>query len=129
MVTTGRRGAIVAVTSVSAFLADRGLRQYAASKAALVQVVRIAATSSDRTASASTRSPGTTDTPLRRDRPEPRLPRSRAGAPTPLGGVGPADGVAEAIVALTQLDWVTGQVLTADGGVSLFSPIDPMERD
>jgi hypothetical protein len=29
--------------------------------------------------------------------------------------------------ALLELDWVTGQVLAADGGVSLWSPIDPAE--
>jgi hypothetical protein len=44
-----------------------------------------------------------------------------------LGAVGTADGVAQAIVALLGLDWVTGQVLAADGGVSLWSPIDPVE--
>ena len=32
-----------------------------------------------------------------------------------------------AIRALVELDWVTGQVLAADGGVSLWSPIDPAE--
>ena len=31
------------------------------------------------------------------------------------------------VVALLELDWVTGQVLAADGGVSLWSPIDPAE--
>jgi hypothetical protein len=35
--------------------------------------------------------------------------------------------VADAVVALLHLDWVTGQVLAADGGVSLWSPIDPLE--
>jgi hypothetical protein len=31
------------------------------------------------------------------------------------------------VQALCTLDWVTGQVLAADGGVSLHSPIDPQE--
>ena len=45
-----------------------------------------------------------------------------------LGRLGTADDIAQAAVALCTLDWVTGQVLVADGGVSLFSPIDPRER-
>ncbi len=44
-----------------------------------------------------------------------------------LGEVGTPDGVARAVKALVELDWVTGQVLAADGGVSLWSPIDPAE--
>ena len=47
----------------------------------------------------------------------------RAGA----GRIGTADDVAQAIVALAALDWVTGQVVAADGGVMLRSPIDPVE--
>jgi len=30
-------------------------------------------------------------------------------------------------VALCELEWVTGQIVAADGGVSLSSPIDPMD--
>ena len=33
--------------------------------------------------------------------------------------------VAAAIVALLGLDWVTGHVLVADGGLTLRSPLDP----
>ena len=44
-----------------------------------------------------------------------------------LGRIGTAAEVAAAIVSLLALDWVTGQVLAADGGLSLFSPIDPTE--
>jgi NAD(P)-dependent dehydrogenase (short-subunit alcohol dehydrogenase family) len=44
-------------------------------------------------------------------------------ARTPLGRLGEADEVADAIVALLGLDWVTGQSVLADGGLSLTSPI------
>ena len=71
--------------------------------------------------------PGTTDTPLfaRTD----AVPgyREAVAARTPLGAVGSADDVAAAAVALGQLRWVTGQVLVADGGLSLRSPIDIAE--
>ena len=32
-------------------------------------------------------------------------------------------------MSLCTLDWVTGQIVAADGGVSLASPIDPTDRD
>jgi NAD(P)-dependent dehydrogenase (short-subunit alcohol dehydrogenase family) len=43
---------------------------------------------------------------------------------TPLGRLGEAADVAGAIVGVLELDWVTGQVVFADGGLSLHSPID-----
>ena len=42
-----------------------------------------------------------------------------------LGWVGGAEVVAAAILALRRLDWVTGHVLVADGGITLRSPLDP----
>ncbi len=45
-------------------------------------------------------------------------------ARTALGRLGTPDDVAEAVHALLQADWVTGQVLAVDGGLSLSSPID-----
>jgi len=71
--------------------------------------------------------PGTTDTPMFAS--TTRLPgyRARVSERAALGDVGTAHGVAQAIVAMLGLDWVTGQVLAADGGVSLWSPIDPAE--
>ena len=38
--------------------------------------------------------------------------------------LGEADDVAETIVGLLGMSWVTGQTLFADGGLSLHSPID-----
>ena len=59
-----------------------------------------------------------------------RLPgyRERVARRAALGRVGRADDVAQAVVALASLDWVTGQIVAADGGVSLHSPIDPLEQ-
>ena len=128
MVERGRGGAIVAVTSISGFLADRMMGHYSVSKAAVAEMVRVAARELGPVGiRVNAVAPGTTDTPMfaatdalagyrRRWRPQRRL-----------GEVGTAVGVAQAIVALLELDWVTGQVLAADGGVSLWSPIDPAE--
>jgi NAD(P)-dependent dehydrogenase (short-subunit alcohol dehydrogenase family) len=43
---------------------------------------------------------------------------------TALGRLGQADDVAEAIIALLEMSWVTGQIVLADGGLALHSPID-----
>ena len=71
--------------------------------------------------------PGTTDTPMFAA--TDRLPgyRERVASRAALGRVGTAAEVAQAVVALCTLDWVTGQIVAADGGVSLHSPIDPQE--
>jgi NAD(P)-dependent dehydrogenase (short-subunit alcohol dehydrogenase family) len=126
MITSGRHGAIVAVTSISGFLADRGLAPYAASKAALAAVVRIAARElGPHGIRVNAVAPGTTDTPMFAATDRNPGYRERVVERTPLGRIGSADEVAQAIVALAQLDWVTGQILAVDGGVSLFSSIDP----
>jgi NAD(P)-dependent dehydrogenase (short-subunit alcohol dehydrogenase family) len=46
------------------------------------------------------------------------------GQRTALGRVGEADDVAEAIIAVLEMGWVTGQTVLADGGLALHSPID-----
>jgi NAD(P)-dependent dehydrogenase (short-subunit alcohol dehydrogenase family) len=128
MVASGSGGSIVLTGSVSGFLADRSMAHYNSSKAGVVQLARIAAAElGPRGIRVNVIAPGTTDTPLfaRTD----AVPgyREAVTARTPLGTVGSADDVADAAVALAQLRWVTGQVLVADGGVSLRSPIDIAE--
>ncbi|MGH9216644.1 MAG: SDR family NAD(P)-dependent oxidoreductase [Acidimicrobiales bacterium] len=125
MVASGSGGSIVLTGSVSGFLADRNMAHYSSSKAGVVQLARIAAAElGHRGIRVNVIAPGTTDTPLfaRTD----AVPgyREAVSARTPLGSIGRADDVAAAAVALAQLRWVTGQVLVADGGVSLWSPID-----
>jgi NAD(P)-dependent dehydrogenase (short-subunit alcohol dehydrogenase family) len=43
---------------------------------------------------------------------------------TALGRLGQPDDIAQAVLALHDLAWVTGQILDCDGGLSLHSPID-----
>lgn len=126
--TGSQGGAIVAVTSVSGFLTERTMAHYSASKAGLAQLVRSAARelgAYDIRVNAV--APGTTDTPMFSA--TDRVPgyRERVAERSALGRIGTAAEVADAVVALCELDWVTGQILAADGGVSLFSPIDPTE--
>ena len=44
---------------------------------------------------------------------------------TALGRLGEAGDIAQSIIALHTMEWVTGQVLECDGGLSLHSPINP----
>jgi 3-oxoacyl-[acyl-carrier protein] reductase len=120
-------GAIVAVTSVSAFTAERGLAAYSTSKAALAQLVRVAARELGPRITVNAVAPGATDTPLFSSTAELPGYQERAAARAALGRLGRPIDIAAAIVSLLSLDWVTGQVLVADGGLSLYSPIDPME--
>ena len=128
MVAGGQGGAIVAVSSISGFLADRMMSHYSVSKAGVGELVRVAARELGPFGiRVNAVAPGTTDTPMFSS--TKRLPgyRERVAERSALGDVGTPDGVARAVTALLELDWVTGQVLAADGGVSLWSPIDPAE--
>jgi len=128
MVEGGRGGAIVAVTSISGFLADRHMSHYSVSKAGVAELVRVAARELGPFGiRVNAVAPGTTDTPLFAS--TARLPgyRDRLAERTPLGGIGTAEAVAQAVLSVLRMTWVTGQVLAVDGGVSLWSPIDPVE--
>ena len=121
-------GAIVAVTSISGFLSERLMAHYAVSKAGLAQLVR----SSARELGAlgirvNAVAPGTTETPMFAATEQLPGYREQVARRAALGRVGTAAEVARVVVALCTLDWVTGQVVAADGGVSLHSPIDPQE--
>ncbi|MGH9024561.1 MAG: SDR family NAD(P)-dependent oxidoreductase [Acidimicrobiia bacterium] len=132
MVAGARPGAIVAITSVSGFLTDRHIASYTTSKAGLAALVRVAARElGPHKIRVNAVAPGTTDTPMFAV--TKGLPgyRERVVANTPLGRIGSPAEVAEAVVLLARAGWVTGQVLAADGGISLFSTVDAggdMER-
>lgn len=128
MVREANGGSIVVTGSVSGFLADRGMAHYNTSKAGAAMLARVAAAElGPRGVRVNVIAPGTTDTPL--FAPTEALPgyHHALGERTPLGSVGSAESVARAAVDLARMDWVTGHVLVADGGLSLRSPIDVME--
>ena len=129
MVARDRAGAIVAVTSVSGFLTDRSMAHYSVSKAGLAALVRVAAREfGPHGIRVNGVAPGTTDTPMFAATDALRGYRERVAERSALGRVGSAAEVAQVIVGLCALDWVTGQIVAADGGVSLASPIDPTDR-
>jgi NAD(P)-dependent dehydrogenase (short-subunit alcohol dehydrogenase family) len=119
-------GSIVVTSSISSFLADRRMAHYNSAKAGANQLARIAAAElGPRGVRVNVIAPGVTATPMAATTNE-TLPGYQNGVAgrTPLGGIGPSEAVADAAVALADMRWVTGQVLDADGGVSLYSPID-----
>jgi NAD(P)-dependent dehydrogenase (short-subunit alcohol dehydrogenase family) len=128
MIAAGSGGSICAVTSVSGYLADRMMGHYSASKAGVAQMVRVAARELGPFGiRVNAVAPGTTDTPMFDAARRLQGYEARVSERAALGALGTAIGVAQAIVSLLGLEWVTGQVVAADGGVSLWSPIDPAE--
>ncbi|HUO49075.1 MAG TPA: SDR family oxidoreductase [Acidimicrobiales bacterium] len=128
MIAAGRGGSIVAVGSVSGTLTERLMGNYSVSKAGVAQLAKVAARELGPFGiRVNTIAPGATETPL--FAPTKALPgyQERAAERAALGGLGSAHAVAAAALSLAGMAWVTGQVLAADGGVSLWSPIDPAE--
>jgi NAD(P)-dependent dehydrogenase (short-subunit alcohol dehydrogenase family) len=118
-----RRGAIVNIASLGAYLPVAELAAYCASKAALVQLTRaLAAEWGHRGVRVNAVAPGFIDSPLNAHRKEnPEQVEWIVGG-TPLGRWGlPAD-VAHAVVTLASDGgaFITGQTLVVDGGFSLI---------
>jgi NAD(P)-dependent dehydrogenase (short-subunit alcohol dehydrogenase family) len=125
MVDAGDGGSIVAVSSISGTLADRDMGAYCVSKAGVDMLVKVAAVEwGAYRIRVNAVGPGVTRTPML---PNPEaLPGWVDGLTerTALGGLGEAGDVAGAVVGVLELPWVTGQVVHADGGLALHSPID-----
>jgi NAD(P)-dependent dehydrogenase (short-subunit alcohol dehydrogenase family) len=125
MVDAGVEGSMVAVSSISGTVADRDMGAYCVSKAGVDMLVKVAAVEwGTHGIRVNAVGPGVTRTPM--------LPNPEAwpgwaeglSRRTALGRLGEATDVAGAIVGVLELPWVTGQVVHADGGLALHSPID-----
>lgn len=124
MVDAGSGGSIVAVSSISGTLADRDMGAYCVSKAGIDMLVRVAAAEWGALGiRVNAVGPGVTRTPMLGT---PELPGWVEGLTerTALGRLGEADDVAETILSVLEMSWVTGQIVFADGGLALHSPID-----
>jgi NAD(P)-dependent dehydrogenase (short-subunit alcohol dehydrogenase family) len=120
LIAAGTPGSIVINGSVNGLVADPGLGAYSASKAAVLHFARVAARElGEYGIRVNAVAPGPTDTPMMDDtRAIPGF-REQIAANTPLGKMGEVGDVADAVLALLEMSWVTGQVLAADGGSSL----------
>jgi NAD(P)-dependent dehydrogenase (short-subunit alcohol dehydrogenase family) len=123
-------GSFVAVSSISARLVDRTMGLYCASKAALSMLVQVAAAEwGPLGIRVNAIAPGVTRTPMLGRGPALTVEGSPwlAGVAgrTALGRPGEPEDIARSIISLHGMEWVTGQVLACDGGLSLQSPIIP----
>lgn len=124
MISAEKAGSIVAISSVSARLADPTMGIYCASKAAVSMLVRVAAAEwAAQGLRVNAVAPGVTQTPMLGGAPPRGDWLSGVADRTPLGRLGTPEDIAEAVLALHGAGWVTGQVLEADGGLGLHSPI------
>jgi len=118
-------GSIVAVSSISGVIADRDMGAYCVTKAGIDMLVRVAAEEwGPHGIRVNAVGPGVTRTPMLAE--AEKLPGwvDALTERTALGRLGDPDDIAEAIVGLLDMTWVTGQTLLADGGLALHSPID-----
>jgi NAD(P)-dependent dehydrogenase (short-subunit alcohol dehydrogenase family) len=125
MVDAGVGGSIVAVSSISGTVVDRDMGAYCVSKAGVDMLVKVAAVEwGGYGIRVNAVGPGVTRTPMLAN--VEQLPGWVDGLSerTALGGLGEARDVAGAIVGVLELPWVTGQIVHADGGLALHSPID-----
>lgn len=117
------KGSMVLVGSISGVFADPGIAAYSVGKAAVLHLARIAARElGQHGIRVNAVCPGPTDTPMMKDVLALEGVRDGIKGMTPLGRVGQPEDVADAIVSVLGMPWVTGQVLTADGGTSLVTP-------
>jgi NAD(P)-dependent dehydrogenase (short-subunit alcohol dehydrogenase family) len=118
-------GSIVCVSSITGRMPTRGLAAYCCSKAGVDMLVKVAAAELGvHGIRVNAIAPGITETPMNAGfRAIPGMV-DRMGARTPLGGIATPAMIAEAVLAILGMQWVTGQTLVADGGLTLYAPLD-----
>jgi NAD(P)-dependent dehydrogenase (short-subunit alcohol dehydrogenase family) len=119
----GLDGVFTIVGSTAGTLTDPETVPYSVSKAGLNHLAKIAAVELGKYGiRVNLINPGPTVTPMT----ERSLGRKEymdlVLDTTPLHGVGTPDLLAQAIVGIMEMDWVTGQILDVDGGTSLVTP-------
>jgi NAD(P)-dependent dehydrogenase (short-subunit alcohol dehydrogenase family) len=137
LATAKRTGAIVNISSISSSLvAEPGLISYSASKAALNQLTRCAAAELGPLGiRVNAVGPGLMATPMQGpNRPTAGVTKTTDARPSDFGmaitkytpieqRLGDGDDIAQAVTAVLEMDWVTGQIIYADGGLTLRSPV------
>ncbi len=125
LIGAGCPGSIIVTSSVSARLVDRAMGTYCASKAALSMITQVAACEwGTYGIRVNAIGPGVTETPMLGQAPTDSAWLAAVTERTALSRLGCADDIAQAVLALHGLRWVTGQILECDGGLGLHSPID-----
>jgi 3-oxoacyl-[acyl-carrier protein] reductase len=113
-------GRIINISTLNTVLISPGTTAYAASKAALELMTRVAAAElGSRGITVNSVSPGATDTDMFRTANPAEGTYERVAAMTPLGRIGQPADVASVVAFLAGPDgrWLTGQNLRASGGL------------
>jgi len=124
MLEKGVRGKIINIASTNSILPSTGISAYCASKGGLLMFTRVAAQElGPRGINVNAIGPGTTMTPITEG--FYHLPGLKEGflERTPKGRFGEPDDIAKVALFLASAysDWVTGQIIFADGGQSLMA--------
>ena len=115
-----RRGRVIMISSVGAFIGSAGQSNYAASKAGLVGMARsMAREVASRSITVNVVAPGLVETNMLAALGEERM--SEFGAQVPLGRVAQPEEIAEAVgfLASAGAGYITGAVLPVDGGLAM----------
>ena len=115
-----RSGRIVSLSSIVGIIGNTGQANYAAAKAGIIGFTRtIAKEVASRGITVNAVAPGFIDTPMTQVLPEER--KQSLMASIPLGYLGTPRDIAETVAFLVsdEARYITGQVITVDGGISL----------
>lgn len=110
-----REGCIINIASVSGIMGNAGQSNYSASKAGLIGLTRsVARELAPRGIRCNAVAPGFIATDMTGDQKDNPLLKT-----IPLGRMGQAEDVADAVAYLAAADYVTGEVLRVDGGIAM----------
>ncbi|HEY42220.1 MAG TPA: 3-oxoacyl-ACP reductase FabG [Dehalococcoidia bacterium] len=115
-----RWGRIISISSIVGLIGNAGQANYASAKAGIIGLTRtIAKEVASRGITANAIAPGFIDTAMTQQLPEER--RQELINQIPLGSLGTPRDIAEvvAFLASEEARYITGQVITVDGGISL----------
>jgi ketoreductase RED2 len=120
-------GLIVNISSVGGSRPLGSSIPYSVSKAALNQLTRLMAKAVGPRIRVNAIAPGPVETRLTADTLTDRMTRTNALAP--LGRIARPSDIAAMVVALTTAEFVTGEVITVDGGINLVTHVDVARTD
>jgi NAD(P)-dependent dehydrogenase (short-subunit alcohol dehydrogenase family) len=126
---SGKGGSIVTCCSLSSYMPEKYLSPYNASKSALANLTKTAAREwGEWNIRVNGIAPGLTQTDLINGTESIAGYYDAIKQRTPFQHrLGTADDIADAVLKLMSMQWVTGHILIADGGLSLQTPTDPEE--